>query len=81
MYIRYMDGVSLTCLKRVYNQPITKIFNAIKEYQLRSERVPAKTGRSRNRQAKVLSKPQLEPSREARVPKKADKKNQPPKDN
>lgn len=33
MYIRYMWGVGLRCLSRVYHQPITKIYEAIKEYQ------------------------------------------------
>jgi hypothetical protein len=33
IHTRYMQGVGLTCLSRVYHEPITTIFHEIQNYQ------------------------------------------------
>ena len=61
MHTRYMDGVSLTCLARVYAENITKIHEAIRDYESRTAGVPQGAGAKRNRQTKVLQNAHLKP--------------------
>lgn len=59
MYIRYMGGVGLRCLSRVYHQPITKIYEALQEHQNKLEQgtvtLPSTDNNKRNRKARVRS--------------------------
>ena len=58
MYTRYMDGIGLRCLSRVYHQPIKRIYEALKEYQVSlaggSGTGNKKTRAKRTRPAQVL---------------------------
>lgn len=59
IYTRYMDGVGLRCLARVYHQTTKTIYESIKEYQAslndRTGQRAKKGATKRGRKARVLS--------------------------
>lgn len=80
MHTRYMGGVGLTCLSRVYHQPIKQIYDAIKKYQKDIDRGTAEvclqTRRERDRATQVL--PRNEPNAPRKIRKSAKRQNQNP---
>jgi 2,4-dienoyl-CoA reductase-like NADH-dependent reductase (Old Yellow Enzyme family) len=60
IHTRYMQGVGLTCLSRVYHEPITTIFHEIQNYQNKldsgTNKILTKTNHKRNRKATVRKK-------------------------